>query len=280
MLINGVPGNQLNAHDRGLQYGDGVFRTLRVVNEKLLYWPRHYRKLQQDSAALNLRCPDATLLFDELQALIKHQAPSVANGGVANQGVAKIIITRGAQQKRGYAPVAVVIPTRILSMAPAPVYPDAFYTHGVKLHQCGLRLAHQPRLAGIKHLNRLDNVLAAMEWDNPDIAEGVMLDFSGHVIEGTRSNLFIVQKGTLRTPDLSQCGVAGVQRDRVIELAAQNGVTCHIEQFTLAEVLAADEVFLVNSVIGLWPVRELSTRTWSQFSLSLQMQKWLTDAPD
>ena len=280
MLINGVPGNQLNAHDRGLQYGDGVFRTLRVVNEKLLHWPRHYRKLQQDSAALSLRCPDATLLFDELQALIKHQARDVANVLVVNELVAKIIITRGTQQKRGYAPVAEVIPTRILSLAPAPAYPDAFYTHGVKLPLCGLRLAHQPRLAGIKHLNRLDNVLAAMEWDNPDIAEGLMLDFSGYVIEGTRSNLFVVQKGTLRTPDLSQCGVAGVQRERVIELATLNGVRCQIAQFTLDDVLAADEVFLVNSVFGLWPVRELLTRTWSQFPLSLQIQKWLTDAPD
>ena len=275
MLINGVPGNQLSAYDRGLLYGDGVFRTLRVVKGKLLHWPRHYRKLQQDCAALNISCPEATLLLDELQGLIQHQAEGVANGGVA-----KIIITRGAQQKRGYAPVAVVIPTRILSMMPAPNYPDAFYTHGVKLHLCGLRMAHQPRLAGIKHLNRLDNVLAAMEWDNPDIAEGVMLDFSGNVIEGTRSNLFIVQKSTLRTPDLSQCGVAGVQRERVIELAAKNGVACHIAQLTLADVLAADEVFLVNSVIGLWAVRELSTKTWSQFSQSFQIQKWLTDAPD
>ena len=116
MLINGVPSNQLSAYDRGLLYGDGVFRTLRVVNGKLLHWPRHYRKLQQDCAALNLRCPEATLLFDELQDLIQHQPRGVANGGVANggvanegvanEGVAKIIITRGAQEKRGYAPVA------------------------------------------------------------------------------------------------------------------------------------------------------------------------------
>lgn len=274
MLINGVLSNQLNAYDRGLQYGDGVFRTLRVVNGKLLHWPRHYRKLQQDCAALSLRCPDVTLLFDELHSLTKHQP----------EGVAKIIITRGTQQKRGYAPVAEVTPTstttRILSMAPAPAYPDIFYTHGVKLHLCALRLAHQPRLAGIKHLNRLENVLAAAEWNNTDIPEGLMLDFSGNVIEGTRSNLFIVHQGELRTPDLSHCGVSGVQRERVIELAAKNGVACRIEQFTLAEVLAADEVFLVNSVIGLWPVRQLLTRTWSQFILSFQIQKWLINAPD
>ncbi len=145
---------------------------------------------------------------------------------------------------------------------------------------CELRLGHQPRLASIKHLNRLENVLAAAEWSDADIAEGVLLDISGNVIEGTRSNLFLLINGELITPDLSRCGVAGVQRERVMEWAIKHGVPCHIERFGLPELLAADEMFLVNSVIGLWPVRELQGRDWRLYPMSMQIQKWLSHAPD
>ncbi len=270
MLINGLQGDQVSIYDRGLQYGDGVFRTMRVLGGRVLHWSRHYKKLQQDSAALGIACPESALLSDELQRLIQQQP----------DGVAKIIITRGLQMARGYAPDAHTIPTRILSVTPAPNYPDHFYTLGVKLRVCELRLGHQPRLAGIKHLNRLENVLAAAEWSDADIAEGILLDISGNVIEGTHSNLFLLMNGELITPDLSRCGVAGVQRDRVMEWAIKHGVPCHIERFGLPELLAADEMFLVNSVIGLWPVRELQSCNWSQYPMSMQIQKWLSHAPD
>ncbi len=270
MLINGLQGNQVSIYDRGLQYGDGVFRTLRVHAGHMQHWQRHYQKLKQDCAALGIACPESALLFDELQCLIQQQP----------EGVAKIIITRGLQTARGYAPLSHIIPTRIISVTPAPNYPDHFYSRGIKLRVCELRLGHQPRLAGIKHLNRLENVLAAAEWSDADIAEGVLLDIAGNVIEGTRSNLFMVRDGALLTPDLSRCGVAGVQRDRVMEWAIKHGMPCHIERFSLPELLAADEMFLVNSVIGLWPVRELQGRDWSLYPMSLQIQKWLSHAPD
>ena len=269
MLINGTPSGQISVQDRGLQYGDGVFRTMRVLGGQVLHWPRHYRKLQQDCAALAILCPQDALLFDELQGLIK-QHPN---------GVAKIIITRGMQEKRGYAPATDAKPTRILSITPLSEFPSNFYTQGIKLRVCDLRLSHQPKLAGIKHLNRLENVLAAAEWHDENIAEGVLLDMAGHVIEGTRSNLFMVRAGALLTPDLSRCGVAGIQRERVIELAASHKLSCQIGQIALAELLVADEVFLVNSIIGLWPVRELQSRTWKQFPIAMQVQQWLKHAP-
>ncbi len=269
MLINGVPGDHVSIHDRGLLYGDGVFRTLRVSGGKVLCWPRHFRKLQQDCSALKLPCPEAALLFDELQQLAGQQP----------DGVAKIIITRGLGA-RGYAPAENIIPTRILSITPFIPYPDEFYTQGISLRVCDLRLAHQSRLAGIKHLNRLENVLAAAEWNDADIAEGLLLDVAGNVIEGTRSNLFMLNGGELLTPDLSRCGVAGVQRERVLERASVQGMPCRIGQFGLEELLAADEIFLVNSVIGLWPVRELQRRNWNSHPVARQVQEWLNHAAD
>jgi 4-amino-4-deoxychorismate lyase len=264
MLVNGELSDTISAADRGLLYGDGVFRTLRVAGGQPLHWQRHYRKLQQDCAALALPCPDAPLLLEELRRLIVTGA----------NGVAKIIITRGTGA-RGYAPPRQSAPTRILSISPYTPYPGECYARGIKLRVCDLRLSHQPRLAGIKHLNRLENVLAAAEWEDAGIAEGLLLDMGDNVIEGTRSNLFMVSGGALLTPDLSRCGVAGVQRERVLEWAAARGVPCRIAQFGLDELLSADELFLVNSLIGLWPVRELQGRAWGRFPVAMQAQEWL-----
>ena len=269
MLVNGKLGNLISIRDRGLLYGDGVFRTLRATQGKAQHWPLHYQKLQHDCAALGIVCPDATLLSAELNDLLA-QHPD---------GVVKLIVTRG-EGARGYAPPACTKPTHLWDVAPLPDYPADWASHGIKARVCQLRLSQQPRLAGIKHLNRLENVLAAAELNDADIAEGILLDISGNVIEGTRSNLFMVQDGTLRTPNLSHCGVAGIQRERVMQWADTHNVPCRVEPFGLEELLAADEVFLVNSVIGLWPVRELQERNWSRHPLAIRVQKDLNHAPD
>ena len=267
MLINGVPGNSIDVHDRGLQYGDGVFRTLRVEQGHPRHWQRHYRKLKQDCEALDITCPDAERLADELKQLMVSQP----------DGIAKIIITRG-NSERGFTPSSTARANRILTISPLPAIPDTYRREGVRVRVCDLRLSHQPRLAGIKHLNRLENVLAAMEWSDPEIAEGLLLDLEDNLVEGTRSNLFLVRDGALYTPDLSRCGVAGMQRDRVLDWAASNGVACQSGQLGLPDLLAADEVFLVNSVIGLWPVRQLQERIWQQHPLSLRIGEWLDNA--
>jgi 4-amino-4-deoxychorismate lyase len=255
MLINGLPGDTISAADRGLLYGDGIFRTMRLSNGRIVHWPHHYQKLQQDCAALLLPCPEARLLETEIEQLAWGQA----------DGIVRLTLTRGTGQ-RGYAPSAVATTTRILTLAPAPSYPAQWLEQGVCLHLCQLRLATQPRLAGVKHLNRLENVLAAAEWNDPAIAEGVLLDEAGHVIGGVRSNLFCWHDGVLLTPDLSRCGVAGVQRQRILECALHSGQPLEVRELPLDEVLAAEEVFVCNSVFGLWPVRELAGRNWRDFS--------------
>jgi 4-amino-4-deoxychorismate lyase len=269
MIINGLLDNSLNANDRSLLYGDGVFRTLLVQQGKPLHWTQHYNKLQHDCVSLGITCPTMQTLQDELAQLTFSCA----------EGVAKIIITRGSGS-RGYKPDINAVASRILSLSSIPKYPEDYRSNGIKLHLCTMRLAHQPRLAGIKHLNRLENVLAAAEWNDPAIPEGLMLDQNNLVIEGTRSNLFMLRNGILSTPDLSRCGVAGLQRDRVMELAAKHGLACTITDITMTDLQAADEIFIVNSVIGLWPIRELSGYHCKQFAVSLQIQEWLNTSYD
>ena len=193
MLVNGKQGNSISIRDRGLLYGDGVFRTLLAIHGKAQHWPLHYQKLQHDCTALSIACPDITLLSAELDRMLM-QSPD---------GVVKLIVTRGVvmngQGMRGYAPHEQTIPTHFWDISPLPDYSPDRAMHGIKARLCQLRLSQQPRLAGIKHLNRLENVLAAAESNDADIAEGLLMDAKRNVIEGIRSNLFWVSRGKLLT---------------------------------------------------------------------------------
>ena len=248
MLIDGIPGIMISIRDRGLLYGDGVFRTLRATAGSAPHWQHHYRKLRHDCEAIGISCPDFDLLDLELQSLLNSHPDAVF----------KIIVTRGPAL-RGYAPPAASRPAHIWDVLPAPDYPQ----HAASLGLCRLRLGIQPRLAGIKHLNRLENVLAAAECVDCD--EGLLLDMDGRVIEGVRSNLFLFLGGRLVTPELSRCGVAGVQRDLVIDQARRMSLATEVRDVALDEVLAADELFLANSVFGLWQVASFEDRNWTDF---------------
>lgn len=263
MLVNGKSGKLISIRDRGLLYGDGVFRTLLARNGKALHRQMHLQKIQQDSAKLGIVCPAFSRLSDELDEVLE-QHPD---------GVIKLIVTRG-QGVRGYAPPQCAEPTHIWDVAASPEYPQDWAVGGVTLRVCATHLSSQPRLAGIKHLNRLENVLAAAECSDAHIAEGLMLDAADNVIAGTRSNLFLVKRGQLITPDVSRCGVAGVQRDRVFAYATEHGIPVQVRDVTLAEVSGADEVFLVNSVIGVWPVCALLDSKWSEFPLARKLQQF------
>lgn len=266
ILVNGLPSEHVRVFDRGLTYGDGVFRTLLVAAGHPLCWPRHYDKLYADCAALDIICPSEAILRAEIAKLIEGTPDCVL----------KVIITRGESQ-RGYVISEHMEPTRILMASPAPQYPANYLTNGVRLHLCSTRLAIQPLLAGIKHLNRLENVLARQEWNNSEIAEGLMLDMDGNVIEGTMSNLFILQGKILRTPDLRRCGVAGVQRERIMEMAGRLGMKVRVENLPLATIYEADEIVLCNSVIGVWQVRKLAGKTWQAGKLAARLRSLLDD---
>lgn len=251
ILVDGRPAETVTAADRGLQYGDGLFETLAVRRGRPELWDRHLRRLAGGCARLGLPAPDPATLAGEAAGLCR---------GV-DRGVLKLLLTRGAGG-RGYRPPPAPRPTRILSLHPWPDYPPAWWREGVVARVCRQPLSLNPALAGLKHLNRLDQVLARAEWDNPAVAEGLMLDPLGRVVEGTMSNLFLGRRGVLYTPRLDQAGVAGVMRALVLELAARQGLSCREVNVSLADLEAADEVFLCNSVVGLWPVRRLEGKVY------------------
>lgn len=263
-LINGKPNACLTPFDRGFAYGDGVFRTLPVIKASPQCWDQHYRKLSEDCNALGIVCPSADLLLDDIATLCKQDLPSAI----------KIIVTRG-ESARGYAVPALAQPARVVIRSDMPDYPAHHSSEGVALHLCHTRLAAQPRLAGVKHLNRLENVLARMEWVDAHIADGVLLDHAGNVIECTMSNLFVREGDVLMTPDLSQCGVAGVTRQRILDLSTSLGYTTKVTSIALERMLMADEVVICNSLYGVWQVRQLENKRWPAGTLAEVLRKGL-----
>jgi len=251
-MINGVVTDQLTVFDRGFQYGDGVFETLIAENGHLQFWNKHIDRLNNGCQRLKIIVPDPKVLEAEIHQLL--------NNDVSRQ-IVKIIITRGSGM-RGYQFQANSSPTRCIARYPAPAYPTDYYTQGVYLTVCQTRLACNPTLAGIKHLNRLEQVLARNEWDNPDIVDGIMLNNDQLVVETTSSNVFWVTGQHLYTPDLDQCGVAGVIRQQVLELAKELQISCTIGHFGIEEMMSGDEIFITNCVHGVWPVRQIDQRQW------------------
>ena len=260
-LVNGSFNATISPFDRGFAYGDGVFRTIKMVDGLPEHWPQHYQKLVADCAAINIVCPSAELLISDLQQLFTPDTQSEENSAVA-----KIIITRG-EGNRGYTPPAITAPMRVVTKSAMPQYAEERFSDGVHLTVCETRLAAQPKLAGIKSLNRLENVLARMEWASADIADGIMLDMHDNVIECTAANIFARFGNSLITPSLMQCGIAGITRQRIINIAHTLSLKVHEENVDLKKLLSADEVIICNSLYGAWQVKSVQVRSIQETAL-------------
>lgn len=269
-LINGDFNQVISPLDRGFAYGDGIFRTMLMRSGLPVDWPLHYQKLVADCAVIGIVCPSAELLMSDFLQLF-----SAEDIDSNKQEVAKIVVTRG-EGERGYKTPAVTTPTRVLIKSAMPQYAKEYYVDGVRLHVCELRLAVQTKLAGIKHLNRLENVMARMEWRDEGIFDGLMLDQQGFVIECTMSNIFARFDNSLITPDLSQCGVAGITRQRIIGLAAVLNLTVEVAPLPLDRLLQADELIICNSLYGAFQVTKIGDTTWPQLALAKTFRNLLT----
>jgi 4-amino-4-deoxychorismate lyase len=250
VLVNGRPSECVDVRDRGFQYGDGVFTTLRVSGGKAMLWSRHLGRLADACSRLGICYPGDGALAADLRLL----------GSEAAEGVIKIQITRGIGD-RGYRATMNGEPTRVVSFHPAPEFPQAYYRSGVNVTHCRTPLGINTALAGIKHTNRLEQVLGRGEWAD-EFQEGLMCDTEGFLVEGTMSNLFMVKGGRLETPLIDRCGVNGVMRCLVLEIARSQGIEVHERRIWPEELASADEVFLTNCVIGIWPVARVAARSY------------------
>lgn len=248
-LVDGVAAGEVPITDRGLHYGDGLFETIKLRGGVPCLWDAHVDRLRRGAERLAIPSPDTAELYSDCLRLA---------GGVRD-GIAKLILTRG-DGHRGYRLPDHPHPRRILALYPEPRFSDEWGNTGVDVIVCRTTLGHNSQLAGIKHLNRLEQILARAEWSDPAIAEGLMCDGDGNLIGGTMSNLFILRDGWLVTPRLEQCGIAGTVRRATLGLAGALGFRVAEESVGLVDLRNADGAFLTNAIIGLWPIRRCSGR--------------------
>lgn len=248
--VNGVPGGVISPLDRGFAYGDGLFETCRYDAGKIPLWNFHLERLVRSAERLKIALDQAVLMTYLAEIYNTLQSASISSA------VIKIQITRGVGG-RGYKFPAGMVPTYCIGVFPVDALHSNNYLAGIDVRVCAQRLSANKALAGIKHLNRLEQILARAEWQD-EYAEGLLMDESGSVIEATVSNLFAVKNGKLYTPDLSFCGVAGIMRRTIIEtLAPALSLDVDVGVIDLNFLRAADELFVCNSVYGVWPVNSL-----------------------
>lgn len=260
-LVNGQISAHISAADRGLLYGQSVFETIAIVEQVPQLLDLHLARLQRG-------CDVIGIPFDEtLKQTLSAEADQLSEN--QSKAVLRMTLSMG-EGGRGYLNPSEIHANRILSRHPYPEFDHKRWRDGIELGLVSIRLASQTALAGIKHGNRLEQIIARSQWQQ-DWHEALILDQQDNVIEATQSNVFIVKDGELLTPDLSHCGVAGVMREHVIEQAKKLGVKAQIVSLSVSDIHAAEEVFLSNSVIGIWPVKRFQSHTYDTPELSSKL---------
>jgi len=260
--IDGIECGQLPADDRGLQYGDGVFETILVRNGVPRFLEAHLERLRRGLELLGIRFSATGSLRAEI-AQAAARAPSLA--------ILKIVITRGSAVQRGYRPTGREIARRVVSLWPTSPLAGELTFEGVAVSIARLPLPGFSPFAGIKHLNRLENVLAALQADDQAF-ESLMLTASGQVISGISSNLFLVKAGALLTPPVDRVGVAGVMRQIVLREAPRLGIAAREQVLAMHDVLAADGMFITNARIGVVPVRRVGEHAFAMTDIASRLR--------
>ena len=251
--------------DRGLDYGDGLFETLLLIEGRPLHLKLHLQRLQAGLKVLGF--PDC------LHEVTRQVSLFLSSLNLPVEASMRVTVTRGSGP-RGYLPPIAVKP-RIILTASERVAADFTRTlPPAHLALADIRWGSQPALAGIKHLNRLEQVLAATQRQSVDSDELVMLDQAGGVISVTAGNLFIYDGAELLTPAISHCGIMGTRRRLILEqLAPSLGVPVREAQLSLGQLESASEVFYSNALIGVRPVASFGNSNWNKHPLCTALHK-------
>lgn len=255
-LINGIPQETLPASDRAIQFGDGCFTTARIAAGQICLLDAHLQRLQ-------MACEKLLIPF-VAWAELQREMVELARGN--ERGVLKVIISRGSGG-RGYSAANCLHPVRILSVSGYPAHYDGWRREGITLELSPVRLGRNPHLAGVKHLNRIEQVLIRTHLEQTDADEALVLDSEGVVTECCAANLFWRNGKDIFTPRLDQAGVNGLMRQFCLQQLAHSGyrvVEVHAREAVLAE---ADEMVVCNALMPVVPVRQYGSQRFSSREL-------------
>lgn len=244
--VDGEPGASVPADDRGLLYGDGLFETIVCRAGRPSFLELHWQRLERGCEALGMPLPERAVLEHELRR---------AAAALPGDALLRLTLTRGSSAQRGYAPPPRMKPRRVLVRH--PLEPSSTTALPARLTVSPVCAGLAPALAGFKHLNRLENVLARARLAGTGCDEALMLDPAGALVGGTMTNLFAVLDGRLVTPAIVASGIRGVMRAVVLREAGALGLETRESPLRLEELRRAREIFVTNVRLGVWPVAEL-----------------------
>ena len=276
-LINGEFSNHVSVIDRGLSYGDGLFETMSwsyLKDKKILgveFWERHLERIKEGCSITKIKLPPTEILKNYKEKILRE----CLRKGI-NNGVLKILITRGVGG-RGYKFEKDISPTIIFLSFPSRKIDKDILNTGVKLRFCEFPMFENSMLAGLKHLNRIDSVMARSEWEDDEFFDGVMIDNSENIIDGTMTNLFFSKNRVLYTPLIKKSGIKGIMRQVVIDNAKSfyNDI-CEIE-IKKNTISRFDEMFVTNSVIKILPVTHLGNKEFETTDATKELVDYFSD---
>ena len=263
--IDGQAATGIDVSDRGLHYGDGLFETIACRGGQARFLDLHVQRLAEGCARLAIQYADFAALAAQIRSVAALQSESII----------KLIVTRGSATARGYGAQGDEVARTVLLQYPWPPQDPAAWERGITVRSAHGRLGENPGLAGLKHLNRLEQVLIRAEWTDPAIQEALVFSSSGRLVSGTMSNVFLVSDGRIMTPAITGAGIRGVMRRVVMGEAQRRGLEVSEAVLDAAALAAAAEIFLTNARIGIWPVRVLDGQPRFVGPVTRQMQQWL-----
>jgi len=262
VLINGAQQSKISIFNRNIQFGDGLFETCVVENKKILFWVNHFARLNRGCEQLKIsKVSESVWLSDVKKAL------SLCS---YDRCVVKLILSRG-ESLRGYGfkddikPVRAVIVSELQKVT---------LNNSFCLEYCQSGYDSNPKLAGIKHCNRLEQVLARAGLKSD---EGIMLDENHNVISVTQGNIYAIHGNTLITPKLDKCGVEGTRRAVILDLAKLLGIKVKVDTLSVKELGQADEVFISNSIIGIQSISKIDGISFGESPITKKIKDAFTE---
>lgn len=276
MWVNGKQTKTMSLLDRGFNYGDGLFTTIKVINGGCDLLPQHIKRLNQGITRLVIAPIDLIALSDDL----------ISKAKALKIGVLKVIITRG-EGKRGYSTIGCDSPNIVIIAGGLPDY-QSHQSNGIHLGVSEISLGINPLTAGMKHLNRIEQVLIKQAIEVNGWIDALVLDCQGYIVETSMANIFWRIKDVIYTPSLDLSGVNGLMRQEVIKIFDQdlkdmnlesssniNQSTLIQDRFTLQDIINADEVFITNCLMGVVPILSIDNATFPVGELTKRLAQQL-----
>ena len=248
VLINGAKQSKTTVFNRNTQFGDGLFETCVVESKNILFWSYHIARLNKGCQKLGIGNVDESFWLSDIR-----KALSVSR---LNNCVVKIMLSRG-ESLRGYGFESGIKPVRIVIVSEMP---EIKPRQNLTLDFCDSGYASNPKLAGIKHCNRLEQILARADLKGD---EGIMLDEDSNIISVTQGNIFSIYANTLHTPRLDKCGIEGTRRAIILEIASELGMQINVGPLSVDELMESDEVFISNSVMEIQSITQIGDMSFA-----------------